>query len=63
MSVDNIRYMPGRKVRERYGVTEMSLWRWERDTKLAFPKPMRVGRYKYWSVADLEEWERRRKSA
>ena len=23
-----------------------------------FPKPIRIGRYKYWKLSDLEQWER-----
>jgi predicted DNA-binding transcriptional regulator AlpA len=51
-------FLPARKVWERYGVSDMSLFRWERDERMNFPKPIRIGRYKYWKLSDLEQWER-----
>jgi predicted DNA-binding transcriptional regulator AlpA len=53
-------YLPARQVWERYGVTSMSLWRWLRDADLRFPKPMRIGRFRYWRLSDLVAWERYR---
>jgi predicted DNA-binding transcriptional regulator AlpA len=50
-------YLPARQVWERYGVTSMSLWRWLRDPDLRFPKPMRIGRFRYWRLSDLIAWE------
>jgi predicted DNA-binding transcriptional regulator AlpA len=50
-------YLPARQVWERYGVTSMSLWRWLRDPDLRFPRPMRIGRFRYWRLSDLVAWE------
>jgi predicted DNA-binding transcriptional regulator AlpA len=36
----------------------MTLWRWERDPKIAFPRPMIVNRRKLYRLADIEAWER-----
>lgn len=53
-------YLPARQVWERYGVTSMSLWRWLRDADLRFPKPMRIGQFRYWRLSDLVAWEKSR---
>ena len=56
----SIQYLPSRQVRERYGVTDMSLWRWLRNPKLGFPQPTIINSRRYWRVEDLEAWERTR---
>ena len=53
-------YLPARAVWERYGVTAMSLWRWVADPDLSFPKPVYFGRFRYWKLSELGEWERTR---
>ena len=58
MNTDN--YLPARSVWERYGVTSMTLHRWERDSRLGFPEPLRIGRFRYWRLADLAAWEQSR---
>jgi predicted DNA-binding transcriptional regulator AlpA len=55
-------YLPARKVWERYGVTPMSLHRWLRDEKLNFPRPLYIGRFRYWNRDALADWERARAS-
>jgi predicted DNA-binding transcriptional regulator AlpA len=50
-----------RRVRQRYGgLSEMSLWRWLNDERLAFPKPLIVNTRRYWWQHELEAWERTR---
>jgi hypothetical protein len=39
------------------GVSDMSIYRWERDPKLNFPAPIRVARRRYWKLSDLVRWE------
>ena len=49
-----------RQLRRRIGgVSEMTIWRYERDPKLGFPKPIRIKRRKYWRVRDVEAFEAR----
>ena len=50
-------YLPRRKLPKRYGVTEMTVWRWERDPLLGFPDPLVVNGKKFYAVAALEAWE------
>jgi predicted DNA-binding transcriptional regulator AlpA len=53
-------YLPGRKVEERFGISSMTRWRWERDPALDFPKPIVINGRKFWSLRGLELWERSR---
>jgi predicted DNA-binding transcriptional regulator AlpA len=51
--------VPAVEVRERYGISDVALWRWLRDPKLKFPQPaMRVLDRRYWLEEDLIAWER-----
>jgi predicted DNA-binding transcriptional regulator AlpA len=54
-SSDN--FLPARAVWDRYGVTSMTLYRWIADPVLGFPRPTYLGRFRYWKLADLVEWE------
>ena len=48
-------------VAARYGVCARTVYRWEADATLGFPKGMRVrGDRRYWSESELQEWERKR---
>ena len=50
-------YLPAGAVRARYGVSDMSLWRWLRNEALGFPAPIRINRRRFWKLAELEAWE------
>jgi hypothetical protein len=54
-------YVTRRTVRARFGdISEMTLWRWERNPSLAFPKPLTINGRKYYNVSEIEGWEQRR---
>jgi predicted DNA-binding transcriptional regulator AlpA len=53
-------FLPASQVWGRYGVSEMSINRWLRNPKLNFPKPIYIGRFRYWRLSDLTRWERER---
>jgi len=38
------------------GISDMTLWRWLNDPELGFPKPVYIGKRRYWQEAELEEW-------
>jgi predicted DNA-binding transcriptional regulator AlpA len=48
---------PDAKVRRRYGVSEMTIWRWDRKPELGFPKPVWINGRKYRRVNELLAWE------
>jgi predicted DNA-binding transcriptional regulator AlpA len=60
---DNREYLPASQVRARYGVSDMSLWRWLHDPRLGFPAPIKIHKRRYWKLADLQAWEATRPSA
>ena len=41
------------------GVTAITIWRWERAPKLAFPTASVIHDRKYWNRNDIEAWMRR----
>jgi len=53
------KFLPARKVWERYGVTSMTLWRWVADPEMKFPAPTYLGRLRFWKATELVEWEAR----
>ncbi|KMO21624.1 helix-turn-helix transcriptional regulator [Methylobacterium platani] len=54
--------LPAAHVRQRYAISDMTLWRWEKDPKLDFPKPIRINGRRYWRVTDLVSFETRQSS-
>ena len=38
------------------GITDMTLWRWLNDPKLGFPKPIYIGRRRYWKEVEIISW-------
>jgi predicted DNA-binding transcriptional regulator AlpA len=49
--------LPAGKVRARYNVSDMALWRWLHDEQLSFPQPIRINNRRFWRVAELRAWE------
>jgi predicted DNA-binding transcriptional regulator AlpA len=56
-------FLPARHVWQRYSISDMTLWRWLRNPELGFPQPIKIGRHRYWRLADLVSWERSRCSS
>jgi predicted DNA-binding transcriptional regulator AlpA len=50
-------FIPARIVWERYGITSMSLHRWLINEDLNFPRPLMIGRFRYWRLEELLAWE------
>jgi hypothetical protein len=51
-------WVTSKKVCERYGgISSMTLWRWERDPRLNFPKPMVVNGRKLYGEPELDEFD------
>lgn len=58
---DDARYLAIGQVRERFGVSDMWVWRHMRDH--GFPKPVQFGgrtSARHWKLSDIETWERDR---
>ena len=53
------RLIPDPQVARRYGVSSMTIYRWDHDPDLDFPKPIRIRKRKYRREKQLIAWERR----
>jgi predicted DNA-binding transcriptional regulator AlpA len=51
-------YLTAAQVRQRYGVTDMTLWRWLHDERVKFPHPYYFSRFRYWKLSDLQDFEK-----
>jgi predicted DNA-binding transcriptional regulator AlpA len=52
--------IPDPRVANRYGVSQMTLWRWDRDPELNFPKPIRIRGRKYRNAEELDAFDAQR---
>jgi predicted DNA-binding transcriptional regulator AlpA len=59
MSKIESNWLGGRQTADYLNVTTMTIWRWERDPKLSFPKPTVINDRKYWARSDINDWMRR----
>ncbi len=50
--------VPDPKVCKRYQISSMTLWRWDHDDSLAFPKPIYINGRKFRRLSELEAFER-----
>ncbi|MBX4858760.1 transcriptional regulator [Rhizobium leguminosarum bv. viciae] len=64
MHIENRKLLASRDVKERLGgVSDMTIWRWQHDPELDFPKPAVVRKRKYWAAAEIEAFIERRRAA
>ena len=56
-------FLTGPQVQKRYQKSHVTIWRWIRDSELAFPQPLKINRLNYWRLSDLEAWEAAQNSA
>ena len=60
-AVDEDTLLTSKQVRARVGnVSDMCIWRWMRDDRVQFPKPMQMNRRNYWRLGDLRRWQAER---
>ena len=60
MKAKSKRLIPDSEVCRRYGVVPFTLWRWDRDPELNFPRPARINGRKYRFEHELDEFDARR---
>jgi len=53
------RKLPTRLVCRRYGISDRTLARWERNPDLSFPPAMIINHRKYFDETALSAWERK----
>lgn len=50
-------YIKAETVRQLCGdITDMTLWRWIRDPRIAFPSPVTILRRRYWREDEIRGW-------
>ena len=54
------KYLTGPQVRARYGISEMTLWRWLQDSNMQFPIPMVINRRRFFKESEITYWEQAR---
>jgi predicted DNA-binding transcriptional regulator AlpA len=53
-------YLTSAQVRDRFKISDATLYRWEHDASLGFPKPLQVKRRKLYDEDKMREWEKTR---
>ena len=57
MQVPSQTYLQASAVRARYGISDMTIWRWLQNASLGFPGPIRINSRRFWRLTELEAWE------
>lgn len=56
--------MTASQVREHFGsISEMTLWRWLRDTAMDFPAPIVINRRRFWPRSEIAAFAARQREA
>jgi predicted DNA-binding transcriptional regulator AlpA len=58
MSRSDEQYLTSSDLKDRYSRSAQSLWRWGKNPKLNFPKPMKVNGRLLYRKTEIEAWER-----
>jgi len=49
------------QTRARVGnVSTICIWRWMRDPRVQFPRPVKINAQNYWRLGDLRQWQAER---
>jgi predicted DNA-binding transcriptional regulator AlpA len=57
------RLIPDPQVCQRYNVSPMTIWRWDHDPALDFPKPIYIRNRKYRDERELDAFDEARRAA
>jgi predicted DNA-binding transcriptional regulator AlpA len=63
MSDTTDEYLTGPDVDRRYRRSSQTRWRWSKDPKLGFPKPIKIKNRLFYRLREIEEFERRMAAA
>lgn len=53
------RFIKAREVKQRYGVSDMTLWRWIKSDLMGFPAPIYINGHRHWTNHQLDEFDAR----
>jgi predicted DNA-binding transcriptional regulator AlpA len=57
MKYDEDAMISAPRVRAKFGITEMTLYRWVHDADLGFPQPLKVRERNFFRASELLRWE------
>ena len=57
------RHLPAKRVCDRFDISKMTLWRWLKDEKLTFPRPIVMNGRRYFNEQEIEALADGRKAA
>ncbi len=49
-------------VQARYKISHMTLWRWQNDPEIQFPRPMKIRKRRFWRLGDLVAFDARQRA-
>jgi len=56
-------FIPGPKLRAKFGISAVTLWRWRHDKKCGFPAPKVINGRLYFPVTAVSSWVARQGDA
>jgi len=63
-ALDRERLIPTKAVRDLLGgISDMTLWRWQKDTTLAFPRPATIRKRKFFKLGEVLDFRDRQLAA
>ena len=54
------KYLTSRQVRDRYQISDMTLWRWLKDPLLNFPRPDYINGRRFFDTEKQDRWDEER---
>jgi len=55
------RLLPTRELKKRYAVSDTGIDRWLANEAVGMPRPVYIGRMRYWRLSELVIWENSRR--
>ncbi len=55
---EQVTWLTGPQVRERFCISAMGLSRWLNDERLQFPRPVKIRERLFWRLGDIEAFEK-----
>ena len=52
-------HVSAKTVQERYNISRSSLYRWQDNPEIGFPKPIKIGHRILWRETDLDAFDQR----
>ena len=54
----NDEFVSAPTLERRYGISDVTLYRWIKDPRKRFPRPRYIGRRRYFPPSEIVSWER-----